>query len=457
MIEKSQYDVAVVGAGLSGLTAAYRLKQEGFNVIVLEAKDRVGGRLLNTRLDNGAVIDAGGSFVAPQQKNVQRLLREFDLHTTPQHREGRGVCLQNGKVSQFEGEMPPLGPLAMFDMAQAAWRLDRAARRIFRRPQERTRFDSISFEAWLRANTFSADARFLFNIICATSFGRRCDEVSALAVMIHIASAGDLQTLIGVEGAGLDSRIAEGAAALPMRLAHALSPNLHLNHPVKTIERDQNGATLISTSDVFRARKVIVAVDPEIAGRIVHTPSLPALRRETERRFSMGSGFKIHIAYPRPFWRDEGLSGSAVADEGLVRIVFDVSNPAHPSGILMTFVGLAYTDVPELLDSDAGESRQQRIVQDLVRLFGPEAGTPEAYSEQNWSTEPYQAGCVPGPGCGVITGAGDSLVQPVGPIHWAGAETSEVWEGHMDGAIVAGERAAAEIAHSLRRGAPLAA
>jgi monoamine oxidase len=91
-----------------------------------------------------------------------------------------------------------------------------------------------------------------------------------------------------------------------------------------------------------------------------------------------------------------------------------------------------------LLDPEAADRRMQVALQELVDRFGVKAGTPVSYLEQNWSQEPYQAGCVPRPRPGVLTKAHDGFAKPIGRLHFAGAESSHIWEGYMDRAVRAG-------------------
>ena len=161
----------------------------------------------------------------------------------------------------------------------------------------------------------------------------------------------------------------------------------------------------------------------------------------------MGQVIKCVVAYERPFWRAEGLSGEALCDDGPVRLVYDDSPPEGERGALVVFIlGAAAKE----WGARTRAERARAVCAELERCFGPQASQPLAYLEQNWPAEPWSKGCYVGI-CppGALTSYGAALREPVGLIHWAGTETARVWNGYMDGAIESGERAAREVLERL--------
>jgi len=443
---KNDAEVIVIGAGLAGLTIAHRLMGSGVDVIVLEAKGRVGGRLLNQTV-GGTVVDAGGSWVGPPQTAVLALIEELGLTTFPQHDEGQHMMVWNGRQRLFTGDTPPLPLPLQADLGQAMWRLDRAARRLrgpdpWRHP-DAERLDGQSLGAWVRRNTVTKQARFFLELVALVEFGSHPDELSLLGFLVYIESAGGLRTLIGGQGAALDRHVVGGAAAICDELATRLGERVHLNTPAVAVDQTTDRVRILTATGEFEAARAVLAVDPATADYIQHDPPLPLRRITLERTYALGSGMKAHVCYDRPFWRESALSGQSYANGGLVRITFDVG-PSTGPGVLATFLGNQIPGEAELIDGPL-ERRREAILAELAARFGDEARHPIDYVEQNWTHEPFQSGCVPRPYPGVITSAGDAFTRPVGRLHFAGADTAEVWKGHMDGAVRSAQRVVAEL------------
>jgi monoamine oxidase len=161
----------------------------------------------------------------------------------------------------------------------------------------------------------------------------------------------------------------------------------------------------------------------------------------------MGACIKCMAFYEEPFWRAAGLSGSAVSDPGPLSIIFDNSPPDGSPGIVVGFLEGHWA---RELGRAGPEERRAAVLENLARLFGPQAAGPERYMERNWTDEEWSRGCYVGyTGPGVLTAYGPALRAPIGPVHWAGTETATVWNGYMDGAIQSGERAALEVLAAL--------
>ena len=446
-------DAAIVGAGLSGLVSAYRLQRAGADVVVLEAKDRVGGRLMTSASRSGIGVDSGGSWVGLRQQAVLALLEEFGIGLVPQYADGVNLLRIGGREYRYQGEIPRLRPHEMLDLGRAMWVLDRIAKRLGAPPWTgdfAARVDERSLGAWMRRNVRTAASRLVLEMVTAASFGCRPTELSLLTFSAHVHGSGGLRDLIGVSDGALAYRIAGGAAALPARLAESLGDRVRLGHAVTEIERHAEQVILTGPGrPPVRARRVIVAVDPATATFIAHRPALPAGRAELQQRWQMGSGIKAHVVYRRPWWRERGLTGAAITDAGTARITFDVSPPETGEGVLTTFLGLPVSDDPALLAPDARDRRRQRVLEDLAALFGPDVWDFEDYVEQDWTREPWQAGCLLRVPTGVLSAGRPWLTEPVGALHWAGSESSHFGEGHMDGAVRAGARAAEEVLAEL--------
>lgn len=444
-------DVAIVGAGLAGLTAARRLLAAGREPLVLEARDRVGGRTLNHELGDGEVVEVGGQWAGPTQRRVLALARELGVDTFPTYDEGDNVIEWRGDLVRYRGAIPRINPAILADVAQAQLRLDRLARKVpLEAPWEAPRAersDGQTFATWLRRNVATAGARTLFEIAIEAVWAQEPADLSLLHVLFYTHSAGGFDALIATGGGAQQDRFAGGSQVLALRMAEELGDRVLLESPVRAVVHGEDGVTLSGDTGEVRARRAIVALPPALAGRIAYAPPLPGHRDQLTQRMAQGSVIKCMAVYSEPFWRGDGLTGQGTSDIGPVRVTFDNSPPDGSPGVLLGFLEGRQA---RALGRRAPEQRREAVVGCFTRLFGPRAARPDAYVERDWSQEEWTRGCY---GAAMPTGAwtefGPALRAPVGPLHWAGAETAEVWSGYMDGAVSSGERAAADVIAAL--------
>ena len=436
----------MVGAGLAGLVAARRLTAAGRSVIVLEARDRVGGRTLNMPIGDGAVAEIGGQWVGPTQERVLALADELGAETFPTHYEGRNLIQLAGRRGRYRGTIPRISPLVLLDIDRARRRFDRLARTV---PPEAPwsapgaeRLDSLTLRDWLERNTRSDRARRLFEIACGTVWGMPSKQMSLLWALHCAASAGGFEAMIDTEGGAQQDRIVGGSQVLSERMAAELGDGVALSAPVRAIEQDADRVEVRADGLTVTAARAVVAMAPDLTGRISFSPRLPGGREQLVRRMASGALTKCTAVYERPFWRDDGLTGEAVSDEGPISTTFDNSPPDGEPGVLVGFIaGPAATAHAALPASE----RRRRGLDSFAALFGEPARAASAYFEQAWSEEEWSAGGpVSSPAPGALTAYGPELRRSAGRVHWAGAETATVWCGYMEGAVRSGERAAAE-------------
>ena len=440
-------DVAIVGGGLSGLSAARRVRAGGRSVTVLEARERVGGKM-RTDIVDGHHADMGAHWIGPTQDRIAALATELGVRVEPQHLDGDAVLVSGGKRRTFSGSLPPLSPLSLAELGIMQLWLNRLRRRVSVEqpwaPAAHTDWDTQTVATFARRHLRTAGGRLFLNLATELVFGAEPDELSLLYFLFYLQSGGGLDSLTEFEGGAQQDHFVGGSQQLCDRLAERLNGAVRLESAVAAVEQDDDGIRLrTDDGSVIRARHAIVAVSPAIAGRWHWARPLPADRDMLSQRMPMGAYMKVVVAYERAWWRDANLSGIAYADAGPVQMVVDASSRDAGGGLLACFITGQAVERYGRLELGA---RQAAVRETLSTMFGQQAGSWTAYAECDWTAEPYSRG---GPvglmGPGTLGRYGHVLRRPEGLVHWAGTDTATVWNGYMDGAIQAGERAADEV------------
>jgi len=443
-------DCVVVGAGLAGLSAARTLAAQGAEVIVLEARDRVGGRTLSRRL-GGGTFDLGAQWLGPTQRRMHALVAELGLRTYPTWATGRKVLDHAGRVSTYAGTIPKMAPWDLAAMEVALRRLERMRKTVPLEAAERAaradEWDGMTVESWKRSAVPFAGAQGVFDAAVRSVFGAEPAELSLLHFLFYLNSGGGLMSLVEIEGGAQETRVLGGTQQIARRMAEPLGERVVLGAPVTSIEQTAHEVIVRGERNAWSAKRVIVAVPPALAGRIRYEPGLPLSRDQLTQRVPMGATVKAIALYERPFWRARGLSGEAVATGGPVTAAFDNGTPetetarAQPA-LLGFLVGRPAREWARL----GAAERRRAVLSSLARWFGEEAAEPTEYLEQDWSLEPWTRGCPVGNFApGALTQLGEALRAPIGRLHFAGTETAREWNGYMEGAVESGERAAREV------------
>lgn len=444
--------VAVVGAGLSGLAAARRLVDAGVSALVLEARDRVGGRTLSHDAGHGDRIELGAQWLGPTQDRMFKLVSEFGLSTFAQYHEGKKVLALGNMVSTYKSSIPTLSMVGAVDLGVTIQRIESMVKDVpLDNPMaagKAAEWDGMTVETWKRKNVKTQGAKALIDTAVRAIFAAEPSEISFLFFLHYLRHGGGLMRMSEIKNGAQETRLSEGYQEISKRLAQKLGDRVILKAPVRRIEQDDSGVTISTDAGTVRCERAIVAVPPVLAGRIDYEPDMPTSRDQLTQHAPMGSVIKCIAMYETPFWRKAGYSGEAISDRGGVKLVFDDSSRDGTRGALVGF----------MLGKDAKHysgkgmtARRDAAVESFTRLFGPQASSPIDYIDHDWPAERWSRGCysaVMGPG--VLSAHAAALRAPVGRLHWAGTETARVWMGYMEGAVEAGERAADEVTGALK-------
>lgn len=439
---RTHADVIVVGAGLAGLTAALALRDAGRSVLVLEAADRVGGRVAGGVTADGQWLEFGGQWVAEAHTELRGLVDRFGLRLLSAATPGRALTLRGGGVDADS----PLKPADRAAVDDAIARFGAIVSHVddaqpWRTP-EATELDEQTFATWIRTTLPSYPARRHFTAVCAAIFAPDPREVSLLHAAFYFRSTERIGALRGADRDAQEWRVDGGPTALCEAAAAELADVVHLGSAARVITQGTTVEVVDRHGLVRTADRVIVTAPPPTAARLDYRPPLPSAHDQLAQRLHSIAVVKAHLVYPSPFWREAGLSGEATIEDEPITSVLDNTPPGYPGGVLVGFFESADA-LPWRLDSPA--KRRAAFIALATRLFGAAAGHPTEYLERDWGSDEFTRGCYSGhfPPA-TWTRYGPALTDPVGRIHWAGTETSRQWTGYMEGAVRSGQRAARE-------------
>ncbi|XP_008278175.1 amine oxidase [flavin-containing] [Stegastes partitus] len=450
------YDVIVVGGGISGLSAAKLLKTSGLNPVVLEARDRVGGRTFTVRNKETKWVDLGGAYIGPTQNRILRLAKEYGIQTYKVNEQESLLHYVNGRSYPFHDSYPPMwNPIVMMDFNNLFRTMDEMGQEIPKeapwRAPHAEEWDKMSMQQLFDKVCWTRTVRHFATLFVNVNVTSEPHEVSALWFLWYVKQCGGTMRIFSTTNGGQERKFAGGASQISEGMAKELGDRVKLQSPVYRI--DQSGdMVVVETLDkqTYVAKYVIVATPPGLNMKMHFNPELPPLRNQLIQRVPMGSVIKCMVYYKKNFWREKGYCGSMVIEEEGAPIGLTLDD-TKPDGTVPAIMGFILARKCRKLTSLSKEERLKRICEIYSKVLGSEEALhPVHYEEKNWCEEEYSGGCYTAyypPG--ILTQYGRVLREPVGRLYFAGTETATEWSGYMEGAVQAGERAAREVLCAL--------
>lgn len=448
MSDRIDADVCLVGAGYAGLTAARRLSQHGKSVVVLEARDRIGGRIWTETLSDGTPIDRGGGWLAPRHQAIFGLANEVGVTTYKTYVAGAHLVVDDGRVRRYKGLIPKISPLAIVTLAIAQTRINRMAKQVpLDAPwdaKKAQQWDHQSIASWIdQAGIRTTIGHDMFEMAVRGLMTGDLREVSLLHLLLLSHAHGGIDKLFSIKGGAQENMVDGGAGSIARRMVDELGDAVRLRSPVRSITQRDDRVTVESTDVTVDARHVVVTVPPVLALEIAFDPPLPDDRVTLYRNAVGGPETKTLVVYDEPFWRSDGFSGQTSEPGSAAEVTLDASPSSGSPGVIAAF---AFGPVATKNDQLDPADRRQVVLDTLTARLGPKAASPAEFVETAWWHQEWTRGCsFAHHGLGNLTRYGHLLREPFGRVHWAGTETATVSHGAIDGAVRSGERAAQEI------------
>jgi monoamine oxidase len=446
--ERIEADVCVLGAGYAGLTAARRLSQHGKSVVVLEARDRVGGRIWTAPLVDGTPVDRGGAWLAPFHDAIYALAREVGVTTYKTHVQGAHLLVDGDRIRRYTGLIPKISPVAVLTIARAQWKLDRLAKQVpldapWTAPNA-SALDAESVESYIaHCGITKGIGRDLYEMAIRGLMTGDLRDASFLHLLFLAHAHGSINNLFSIEKGSQENLVNGGAGSIARRIADELGDVVRLNSPVRGVTQRDDRVTVEAGELTVWARFVVSTVPPELALEIAFEPELRDDRVALYRGSIGGPESKTLVVYEEPFWRAAGFSGQTSEPGSASETTIDASPESGTPGVLASFTFGPVAERVQKLDPAA---RRQAVLTALSARLGRRALEPVDFVETAWAEERWTRGCsMAHLRPGILTRYGHLIREPFGRVHWAGTETSTISHGAIDGAVRSGERAATEI------------
>ncbi|ACT93500.1 flavin monoamine oxidase family protein [Dyadobacter fermentans] len=459
--DKFDTQVVIVGAGYSGIAAAKRLYEKNVEFMVLEARDRIGGRVLTYPIQHDMNIELGAQWIGPGHDLMYEWIAEAGYHTFDTFDHEHHIYEHKGRQSFYTSaeEGPDMNFVYRAGFRAVLGLSDAFARLTWNNfPNGLSEIlDKYTVQDFFKCiKPLTGRSYFGISKGFEISSAQRSGDMSLLHALHNIYSAGEFRKIIKVDGGAQQSIIREGSQNLLSNISAKFSDRIRFNQPVMKIAHTDTGVRIFTSNESVYAQKVILAIPPAHLLPIdLGSNPLFEKRKSLVEKLKLGTPIKCFAIYDRPFWRERrpfyrerALSGQVVTDRYPFVASYDCS-PGTGPGVLLFFVKEKTTGE---FTSRSMEERKALLVDQIVRLYGPEGANILAYKdhiwndiEERWSGGGYAASFPKG----LWSQTGKDFRNPIGNIHWAGSEMATKWYGYMEGAIQAGYHAADEVNASL--------
>lgn len=435
MTQSNRAQVLVIGAGLSGLTAASELHRQGIDVIVLEASSNVGGRVSSATTSLGSHLDLGGQWIGHGHHRITALVNKAGGTTYQTFSRGLPRIVREGRP------VSPFSPSVFFATVYLIF-LELASRIYV--PQS---WITVSVDQAIATFVPLEVSRQLLRLLVAVSSTAELSLFSIYSYAKSIPLSGGLWTMLQTQGGAQDRLVVESMGITTSMLANELPQKVLTNMPVTNVSQNQGNEVIVRTTsgEQFYAEKAIITVPPPMLKNITFSPQLPPERIALQENTRMGVVYKALAVFEQPFWR-EGLGGEFLVLDDPACGVFDSSSPGGPGHLCFLVAGTPARQL-DTLDTNV---RREMLLSRLVPYLGRRALHPVDWHEKAWHLDEFCGGGYLGY---PVVGTSDGLLpmphEPIGNLHWAGTETAQEHPGYLEGAIQSGERVAHEVASTL--------
>ena len=417
-------DVAIVGAGFTGLSAALEFQRAGIDFVLLEARDRAGGRVEARRNGLGEWIDSGAQFLCEDMPELMALAK------------ARGKTFVK---TNFKGDFITHPPMPV-EQAERTYHAAMGMRERMNRiePDDPT-IAGLTVAAWLQRQRDSREAKAAFRSMIEGLWCLVLDKVP----LWHLI---DNDRRITNEVPELQYSLRETMQSLADDLAGELGRHLRLSQPATRIEHAPGGVGVSTVGGTIKARQVLVALPPATAAKLAFAPALPAALTKALGVWESGAVVKILVRYARPFWRERDLSGMAMWRDLPGLFACDASKNAEHAA-LVVFVGGPLA----LRWRELGEAALRvEVTTRLTDALGPEAADVLDFNQRDWTHDRWSGGAYSDLIVDVMARHAERIILAgASPVHFAASELSPSFPGYVEGAIVAGRSAARKLATEL--------
>ncbi|KAJ4506733.1 hypothetical protein HRR83_003043 [Exophiala dermatitidis] len=457
-VTETRVDVVVVGGGLSGLQAGLDCQNAGLSTIVLEARNRVGGKTWSVPGAQGkGMIELGGAWINDtNQSHMYELAKKLKLDLIQQLTAGDCVMHDlDGSISKFEyGGVPAHEQSEANNMIEIRALLEKWCHEVdLLNPQNRE-WDSLTLEDFIKKIGGGPTTQATARLWTRGLLGVEPREMSALYFLDYVKSGGGLMlTRSDMKHGGQFLRIRQGAQSFSKGLAAMMKAgSVQLDSPVRKIEQDKaHDEVCVTTESGYRIRskRVVISVPTPLYKEITFSPPLPAAKHKLASSTALGWVAKSIVCYDKPWWRAAGYSGLVQSFNGPITIVRDTSSDMDGHYSLTCF---SQGDTGRAWGKLSDQERREQVIAHIGRAFANHSAAAAHIGmfEQRWALEQWSQGC-PSPvmGPGLLGELGHALRAPFQNLHFVGTETAYEWKGYMEGAVRSGKRGAKEVITAL--------